>query len=176
LDISSISRDFRTLKICQKAKRGILQPYLKTAAGEREVDLCPELAKMLECFLSGRRSGLLFATASGRQLLQSNTLQDSLHPILRKLSLPKGGFNMFRRFRLTHVAKTECPEFLRHFWSGHAAKHVSERYIKLLHDREWRLGWAERIGMGFDVRTTPHSSDIRESRIQNEPRGIHLVA
>lgn len=165
LDVRSISDDFRTLRICQKAKRGILQPYLKTQAGEREVDLCVSLSLRLKEFIGSRKTGLLFCTASGKQLLQSNTLQDSLHPILRGLNLPKAGFNCFRRFRLTHVAKSECPEFLRHFWSGHAAKHVSERYIKLLHDREWRLGWAERIGMGFSL-------DVPKT----EQRGIHLVA
>src|SRR5438094_5900372 len=33
-----ISPDFRTLYIQQKAKRGEIQPYLKTKNGEREVD------------------------------------------------------------------------------------------------------------------------------------------
>jgi integrase len=154
LDVSNVSEDRRTLRICQKAKRGKIQPYLKTAAGEREVDLCTDLSNALREFIGSRRTGLLFATASGRQLLQSNTLQDSLHPILKKLKLPKAGFNCFRRFRLTHVAKSECPEFLRHFWSGHAQKHVSERYIKLLGDRDFRLQWADKIGTGFTLQKT----------------------
>jgi len=42
-----ISPDFRTLSIQQKAKRGEIQPYLKTKSGERQVDLCCSLAKML---------------------------------------------------------------------------------------------------------------------------------
>jgi hypothetical protein len=58
---------------------------------------------------------------------------------------------MFRRLRLTHVDKSECPQALKHFWSGHAAKHVSERYIKLHDDRQYRLDWAEKIGMGFEL-------------------------
>ena len=36
-------------------------------------------------------------------------------------------------------------------WSGHARTHVSERYKRLLRQREWRLEWAEKIGMGFDL-------------------------
>ena len=32
------------------------------------------------------------------------------------------GFNIFRRFRLTHLEKSDCPEPLKHFWSGHAPK------------------------------------------------------
>jgi integrase len=115
-----ISSDFRTLHIMQKAKRGVIQPYLKTKAGEREVDFCSSLAEMLREFIGDRREGLLFQTSAGGQLLQANTLQDSLHPIRAKFDHMKGGFNIFRRFRLTHVSKSDCPEPPRHFWSGHA--------------------------------------------------------
>jgi hypothetical protein len=106
---------------------------------------------MLREFVGDRRQGLLFQTSTGAQLLQANTLQDSLHPILTKIEHLKGGFNIFRRFRLTHVGKSECPEFLRHFWSGQAQRHVSERYIKMLQERAFRLDWAEKIGMGFKL-------------------------
>ena len=146
-----ISEDCRTLYIQQKAKRGEIQPYLKTKNGAREVDLCATLAKELQAFIGERKSGLLFRTTSGAQMLQSNILRDSLHPILEKLKHEKGGFNIFRRFRRTHLEKFDCPDTLKHFWSGHAPKHVSERYVKLLKDREFRLEWAERIGLGFSV-------------------------
>jgi hypothetical protein len=43
----------------------------------------------------------LFHTSTGNQLLQANTLQDSLHPILKKLKHEKGGCNIFRRYRAT---------------------------------------------------------------------------
>lgn len=68
-----------------------------------------------------------------------------------KAKLVKGGFNIFRRFRLTHVDKSNCPEALKHFWAGHAAGHVSERYIKLTTDRQYRLDWAAKIGTGFEL-------------------------
>lgn len=162
LDIREhISDDFRTLHIVRKAKRGLIQPFLKTQAGVREVDLCTELSALLREYIGKRTSGLLFHTTSGRQRLQTNTLRDSLHPLLKKLELPMGGFNIFRRFRITHLEKSDCPESLRHFWSGHAQKHVSERYIKLLSDRTFRLEWAEKVGMGF--------------RLPVGTRGLHLV-
>jgi integrase len=146
-----ISEDFRTLYVMQKAKRGVIQPYLKTKNGTREVDLCSALATELRAYIGKRTSGLLFQTSTGAQVLQSNTLRDSLHPILEDLQHAKGGFNIFRRFRITHLKKSDCPEALQHFWSGHAQKHVSERYTKLLTDREYRLDWAERVGLGFSV-------------------------
>ena len=77
---------------------------------------------MLREFIGSRQSGLLFSTATGRQLLQANTLQDSLHPILKAMNHAKGGFNIFRRFRLTHLEKSDCPDALKHFWSGHAPR------------------------------------------------------
>ena len=61
------------------------------------------------------------------------------------------GFNIFRRFRITELQTAECPKPLQHFWSGHAQTHVSERYLKLLRDRDYRLEWAEKIGIGFEL-------------------------
>jgi integrase len=146
-----MSSDSRTLRIVQKAKRGIIQPYLKTRNGTREVDLCTPLANMLREYVGDRRKGLLFRSSTGAQLLQSNTLSDSLHPVLDYLAHDRGGFNIFRRFRLTHLEKSACPETLKHFWSGHAPRHVSERYVKLAQDRDFRLMWAEKIGLGFEL-------------------------
>jgi len=150
-----ISDDCRTLYILQKAKRGVIQPYLRTKNGNREVDLCSRLGTMLKDFIGKRTSGLLFHTSSGAQLLQTNVLRDSLHPILKKRNLAKRGFNVFRRFRMTHLEKSDCPEALKHFWSGHAPKHVSERYVKLLADREFRIEWADKIGLGFELPGAP---------------------
>jgi len=115
------------------------------------LDLCSSLAAVLREFIGSRTSGLLFQTSTGAQLLQSNTLQDSLHPIVKKIEHVKGGFNIFRRFRITQLEKSDCPDALKHFWSGHAPKHVSERYVKLHNDRQFRLDWAEKIGLGFKL-------------------------
>ena len=36
-------------------------------------------------------------------------------------------------------------------WSGHGPNHVSERYTKLREERDFRLEWTERIGLGFEL-------------------------
>ena len=106
---------------------------------------------------SGRTAYCIFPdislqnSSTGAQLLQSNTLQDSLHPILKSMKHVQGRFNIFRRYRLSYIDKSDCPEALRHFWSGHAPRHVSERYTKLMNDRQYRLDWAERLGTGFQI-------------------------
>jgi hypothetical protein len=70
----------------QKAKRGEIQPFLKTKNGRREVDLSSALAKTLKDFVGNGTGGLLFCTSTGAQLLQSNILSDSLHPVLQAIA------------------------------------------------------------------------------------------
>jgi hypothetical protein len=86
-----------------------------------------DLAEMLKAYVGTRTSGLLFHTSSGKQVSQRNIPRDSLHPALKGLAHVKDGFNIFRRYRLTLLGKSDCPDVLKHFWSGHEPKHVSER-------------------------------------------------
>jgi integrase len=146
-----ISEDCRTLYIWQKAKRGVIRSHLKAKNGERDIDLCEPLAEVLREYIGDRKSGLLFCTSTGRQLLQTNTLRSSLHTILKKIGQVKGGFNIFQCFRITRLETTECPKALQHFWSGHASTHVSERYTKLDKDRGYRLEWADKVRLGFGL-------------------------
>ena len=143
----------------QKAKRWKLQDFMKTKNADsrhgRVVDLPPKLAAMLQDFVGTRRSGVVFCEEDGSQFSQRDTLKYSLNPILKKLELEQGGLNIFRRFRITAMETAEVPQALQHTWSGHARTHVSERYKKLLRQREWRLEWAEKVGMGFGFPTEP---------------------
>jgi hypothetical protein len=97
----------------------------------------------------------VFCEEDGSQISQRDILKYSLHPILKNLELEQGGLNIFRRFRITAMETAEVPQALQHTWSGHARTHVSERYKKLLRQREWRLEWAEKVGMGFDLPAQP---------------------
>ena len=81
-------------------------------------------------------------------------LENRTEKILDYMAHDRGGFNNFRGYRLTHLEKPDCPEPLKHFWSGHAAKDVSERYVKLGEDGDFRLMCAERISLGFELPET----------------------
>jgi hypothetical protein len=48
------------------------------------------------------------------------------------------------------LAENESPE-LKHLWAGHAPKQVSEHYTRLAEERDFRLMWAEKIGLGFEL-------------------------
>jgi len=165
-----ISKDFRTLYIRQKAIRGRIEHFTKTESGTelecedgeiigRDIDLSKDLAARLRAFVGNRRSGLVFCKENGEQLMQRDILKYGLHPTLKKLGFTKGGLNIFRRFRITRLKKTvDCPNALKHFWSGHAQTHVSERHTTLLQERDFRLEWAENIGTGFNLPKAPISN------------------
>jgi hypothetical protein len=106
------------------------------------------------------------------EFLQSTALSDSLHPILDYIAHESGGFNIFRRFRLTHLEKSDCPERLKHFWSGHAPKHVSEGYIKLAEDRGFRLMPMALEYVDRDATTRPLNLQFHNESVRRILEGI----
>ena len=146
-----ISSDFSTLHIRQKAWRGQIQPFLKSANGIRDIDLPTLIAAMLKEFSGNRTSGLLFCSKNGLPLLQSNVLRLSLHPLLKRLNQPTMGAHAFRRFRTTWLRKQHAPEDLIRFWLGHANKSVTDGYSKLKEDVTFRKKVAEQVGIGFEL-------------------------
>ena len=150
IDITNISPDCTTIKICQKAWRGQIHDYLKSENGKREVDLHPTVAAMLKGFVGERNCGLLFSTRTGRQL-SSRTSCGA--PCIRsfRLGQPKTGCHAFRRFRITWLRRNLVPEDLIRFWHGHAGKTVTDSYSKLKDDVEFRKQVAEKVGLGFEL-------------------------
>ena len=148
LEVSDVSADGRTLKIRQSVWNGRMQAP-KTTNAFREIDLHPSLAAILREHIGQRISGLLFSTASGKPISQTNILKRSLHPILKMLQLGKAGFHSFRRYRVTHLRKNRVPEDLVRFWIGHADKTVTDGYSKVKDDVAFRLLCATNVGLGF---------------------------
>lgn len=168
-----ISEDCRTIKIKQKVRRGKVEPKVKTAAGDREVDLDPAVSAILKAFIGDRKSGFLFATKDGKPLYAGSLYTDHLHPALKSLGYQnrftgdhKAGFNIFRRFRITYLRnRVPCPDGLRAFWVGHEREDEEENetgkrkkredmgghYDMIAEDRPFRLQKAEEFGIGFDL-------------------------
>jgi ATP-dependent DNA helicase RecG len=87
-----ISSDFRTLYIRQKAKRGLIQPYLKTQNGERDIDLCDPIAQLLRDFIGPRTRGdadlrILTNSAVVRDFVSNVVPSTEPEEFLRKQSL-----------------------------------------------------------------------------------------
>ena len=70
-----ISPDFLTIFVQQKIHHGRLEPRLKTANGNRQVDLHPTIAALFKEFVGNRASGFLFCTQQGRPLSPSNIIR-----------------------------------------------------------------------------------------------------
>lgn len=170
LEVGDISGDGMTLKIRQSVWNGRMQTP-KTTNALREIDLHPSLAALLQAHVGQRTSGLLFSTATGKPISQTNILKRSLHPILKKLQRSKAGFHSFRRYRVTHLRKNRVPEDVLRFWIGHADKTVTDGYSKVKDDVAFRLLCATRVGLGFvlPAETPAAKHDVAPSCTQTMP-------
>jgi integrase len=84
----------------QRSKKGRgIEPFPKTDAGFRDVELDPALALLLKNYVDGRQTGPLFGTSSCLPLSARNIMRDSLPPILKAMGRGSAGFHIFRRFR-----------------------------------------------------------------------------
>src|ERR1035441_9221156 len=154
-----ISSDFSTIYIRQKARHCKIETRLKTPSAERDVDLHPEIARLLEDYIGQRKTGYLFASRNGKPLSSSNVIRRHLHPALKKLGYVnphtgthKAGNHAFRRFRNTYLRnKTQCPDGLRNYWMGHAGNSMDDLYDKIKEDVQFRKMWAEKCGFGFEI-------------------------
>lgn len=126
----------------------------KTASAFREVDLCDELAYVLQKHIADRKDGFVFRTKSGRPISPRNIERDSLDPILKEMGVKTVGklFHSFRRFRSEVLRKNLVPWQLEKFWMGHASRDISDRYAEgLSDDLVWRKQVAQQTGLGFSL-------------------------
>jgi len=144
-DHTTISSDCKTIHV-RKSVRGTREQNPKTDNAIRSVDICEALVVFLREFTEGRSSGFLFQSDSGRPLLQSNIIRDSLG----KLNVE--GFHTFRRFRASQLRRFRVPWDLEKLWMGHANKDVTDKYAEQLKDDvEYRREWVEKVGLGFEL-------------------------
>ena len=154
-----LSSDCSIISVKQKARHCKVENRLKTASAFRQVDLHPDVAKLLKEFIGTRTSGFLFQTKNGKPLSPSNIIRRHLHPALKELGYinphtgtHKAGNHAFRRFRNTYLRnQTECPKGLRDFCLGHAGSSMDDLYDKVKDDKVLRKAWAEKSGYGFEL-------------------------
>lgn len=179
IDMKNVSPDCSTIKIVEKAWGSAVHDFLKTANGQREVDLHPSMATMLREYISRRanakheaerKCGLLFCSRNGKPFHQSNLLRRKLHPILAKLGQPKCGVHAFRRFRNTYLRNfTTTPPGLIKFWMGHAGEGMSDLYDKIKEDVAFRKEVAEKAGLGFQLPSPEPGDPICSSSETRNP-------
>lgn len=154
-----LSADCSTISIEQKAWRGRVENRVKTRGAKRQVDLHPEVAKLLKGFIGMRTSGFLFLTKNGTPLSLTNVLRRRLHPALKKLWYVnshtgdhKAGTHAFRRFCNTYLKnETSCPKGLRDYWLGHAGNSMDDLYDMVKDNVAFRKQKAAEYRIGFEL-------------------------
>lgn len=153
------SDDFRTLTVAQKVRHCVVENRLKNENAARQIDLHPSIADLLKQFVGDRKTGFLFQSREGKPISSSNVIRRHLHPALKALGYVnphtgdhKAGNHAFRRFRNTYLRNyTPCPDGLQKFWLGHAGETMTDLYDKVKEDLQFRLEWAEKCGIGFEL-------------------------
>jgi len=135
-----------TIYVRSTFAHGKYQPWTKTDAGYREIDLHPAVnSYLMQADLPV--TGWLFR---GMDDPDSHYCQATAGRHLKEDGIEKG-YHAFRRFRLTHLETVGAPRGLMKFWAGHAAADVTDRYIKVDEKIEFRKQWAEKAGLGFSL-------------------------
>jgi integrase len=80
-----------------------------------------------------------------------NVLKRVLHPLLKRLELPKAGLHAFRHSRVTMLRKNGTPEDLQKQWIGHSSLRTTDRYSHTHQELEYRRLAASKVGLNFVV-------------------------
>lgn len=145
---------------------------MKTKNAIRDIDVHPEVARLLREFIGSRKKGLLFGSRNGTPLNRSNIRNRILYPILEAMGVDKGGPHVFRRFRATWLRKQKTPEDLIRLWLGHGRATVTDLYVNIDNDKAWRKKEAERVGVGFTLPT----SVVPNVPKSNQPTAVEIAA
>ena len=154
LRAEDVSADGTVIAISRSVWNQIVQTP-KTENAFREIDLHPELGKLLRQFIGEKKTGYLFPTRTGHFFTQTNLLRRKLHPILADIGAIKAGFHAFRRARVTQLRRMNVPEDLLRLWIGHSDRSLTDGYSKLKEDVSFRKEWALKAGLGFEMPTPP---------------------
>lgn len=154
-----LSADCSIINVEQKARRGRVERRLKTVSAKRQVNLHPDVAKLVKQFISTRSSGFLFQTRTGEPLSLTNILRRHLHPALGELGYlnprtgnHKAGTHSFRRYRNTYLKnETSCPKGLRDYWLGHAGNSMDDLYDMVKDNERFRKQKTAEYGVGFEL-------------------------
>src|SRR5438093_6354475 len=123
----------------------------KTRNAVREIDIDSGLAELLRQHIGDRKVGRVFQARNGSPISGNNVLKRVLHPLLKKLGLPKAGLHAFRHSRVTMLRKRGTPEDLQKQWIGHSSLRTMDRYSHTNQELEYRRLAASNAGLNFVV-------------------------
>src|SRR5882724_4803446 len=117
----------------------------------REIDIDPGLAELLRQHVRDKKAGRVFEARNGSPISGNNILKRVLHPLLKRLGIPKAGLHAFRHSRVTMLRKHGTPEDLQKQWIGHSSLRTTDRYSHTHQELEYRRLAASKAGLNLDV-------------------------
>jgi len=123
----------------------------KTKNAIREIDIDPNLALLLKQYVGNKETGRVFAARNGSPISGLNVLKRVLHPLLKRLGIPKAGLHAFRHARVTMLRKRGTPDDLQKQWIGHSSLRTTDRYSHTHEELEYRRLAASKAGLNLDV-------------------------
>jgi len=123
----------------------------KAKNGVRAIDIDQGLAEMLRQHLGDRKGGRVFEAKNGSPICGNNVLKRVLHPLLKKLEIPKAGLHAFRHARVTMLRKRGTPADLQKMWIGHSSLRTTDRYSHTHQELEYRRLAASKAGLNLVV-------------------------
>jgi integrase len=156
LRVEDVDVDAGTVTVRRSIYRGRDVPT-KSRAGFRVINISAGLVQRLRDHLSGKVSGRVFETRTGRPLAKDAT-RHALHRILDRLEIPRGGLHSFRHGRVSMLqAAGVAPDLIRS-WVGHSNSRITSRYTHFSADFKREV--AERVGLFPTVGLSGLSSPV----------------
>ena len=123
----------------------------KTRNAIREIDIDSGLADLLRQHVGNKKAGRVFEARNGSPISGQNVLKRVLHPLLKRLGIPKAGLHAFRHSRVTMLRKNGTPGDLQKQWIGHSSLRTTDRYSHTDQEREYRRHEASKVGLNLLV-------------------------
>jgi integrase len=123
----------------------------KTKNAVRQIDIDSGLADLLRPYLADRRTGRVFAARNCSPISGGNVLKRVLHPLLKRLGIPKAGLHAFRHSRVTMLRKRGTPDDLQKQWIRHSSLRTTDRYSHTHEELEYRRLAASKAALNLDV-------------------------
>jgi integrase len=160
----SVDLDAGILRVEQSNWRGKLLT-VKSKSSKRDLPLPPVLVNMLTGYRLRWRPnafGLLFANAKGQPITSCYVRRDILHPIRKRLGIPRGGFHAFRHGLGTALMQAGASARVVQQQLGHADLRMLERYAHVV-PQDQRTA-VDRTVEVF-LRRSAANSDVKSLRI-----------
>jgi len=136
---------------------------LLTKNAVREIDIDSGLAETLKQYIGGKQAGRVFEARNGSPISGNNILKRVLHPLLKRLGIPRAGLHAFRHSRVTMLRKNGTPEDLQKQWIGHSSLRTTDRYSHTNQELEYRRLAASKAGLSFTVGPNGPNSALGKS-------------